>query len=479
VITVTAAAAGVKNAQASVLHSLYGVGTDITVTKAPTTGSTAGGGFGFSFKQSVGTSSRPKAGSTIDDNTLASDFTLSSITAADVTSISKLDNVAAAAGGLTLTDRTVTGTVPSFNEGSGGGGGGGFTGGGTSSFKTNSFVVSGVDLANGELGPLSTGTISSGRTFTSADATKDVALVDSSYATTNKLKVGSTIDIGNSKAAATKFTVVGIVAEPAGDDSTNVYIPLTVAQSLSGLKNDVNTIYVSATSGSDITSVANAITKSVPGVTITDQDTLASQVTGSISSASSLANNLGKWLAIAVLIAAFLLASLLTMSAVSRRIREFGTLKALGWKSRRVVFQVMGESIAIGIVGGAIGVGLGFLGAAAVGHFAHPLTASLGGSTTGSATPGGARAFTGGGGGGFGGAGGTGGTGGAGGFRGGFTHAAANAVPTVTEHLTAPVTLEAVLAAVILAVLGGLIAGSFGGWRAARLRPAAALSKVA
>ena len=188
------------------------------------------------------------------------------------------------------------------------------------------------------------------------------------------------------------------MTEPAGDDSTNVYIPLTVAQSLSGLKNDVNTIYVAATSGSDITSVANAITKSVPGVTITDQDTLASQVTGSISSASSLANNLGKWLAIAVLIAAFLLASLLTMSAVSRRIREFGTLKALGWKSRRVVFQVMGESIAIGIVGGAIGVGLGFLGAAAVGHFAHPLTASLGTATTGSATPGGARAFTGGGG---------------------------------------------------------------------------------
>ena len=486
VITVTAAAAGVKNAQASVLHSLYGVGTDITVTKAPTTSSTAGGGFGFSFRQSVGSASRPKAGSTINDNTLTSDFTLSSITAADVTSISKLDNVAAAAGGLTLTDRTVTGTVPSFNTGSTGGGGGfgggsgggtagGFTGGGTSSFKTNSFVVSGVDLDNGELGPLSTGTISSGRTFTAADSTKDVALVDSSYATTEKLKVGSTIDIGNSKAAATKFTVVGIVTEPAGDDSTNVYIPLTTAQALSGLKNDVNTIYVSATSGSDITSVANAIKSSVSGVTITDQDTLASQVTGSISSASSLANNLGKWLAIAVLIAAFLLASLLTMSAVSRRIREFGTLKALGWKSRRVVFQVMGESIAIGIIGGAIGVGLGFLGAAAVGHFAHPLTASLG-STTSSATPGGARTFTGGGG--FPG-GGTGGTGGAGGFTGGFSHAAANTVPTVTEHLTAPVTLEAVLAAVILAVLGGLIAGSFGGWRAARLRPAAALSKVA
>ena len=46
-------------------------------------------------------------------------------------------------------------------------------------------------------------------------------------------------------------------------------------------------------------------------------------------------------------------------------------------------------------------------------------------------------------------------------------------------HLTAPVTIAAIVLAVGLAVLGGLIAGAFGGWRAARLRPAAALSKVA
>ena len=496
VITVTAASAGVKNAQASVLHSLYGVGTDITVTKTPTTGAAGGGGFGFSFRQSTGTTARPKAGSKINDNTLTSDVTLASIGSSDVTTISKLSNVAAAAGALTLTDRTVTGTVPAFNTSGGassgrgfgggggtggggaGGGGGGFTGGGTSTFNTNSFVVNGVDIANGELGSLSNGKISSGRTFAAADATKDVALVDSSYATTNKLKVGDTIAVGNSKGAATNFTIVGIVTEPAGDAPADLYIPLGVAQTLANLKNDVNTIYVSATSGAQITAVANDITKTVPGTTITDQDTLASQVTGSISSAASLANNLGKWLAIAVLVAAFLLATLLTMSAVTRRVREFGTLKALGWKSSRVVGQVLGESIAIGIVGGAIGVGLGFVGAALVGKFAPPLNADLAGATTGSATPGGARAFTGGSGFG-GGAGGTGGTGGTGGFRGGFTHAAANAVPTVTEHLTAPVTLEAVLAAVILAVLGGLIAGSFGGWRAARQRPAAALAKVA
>src|SRR5690242_13185444 len=268
VITVTAASAGVKNAQSSVLHSLYGVGTDITVTKAPAASGNGGnGGFGFSFRQNVGTNKRPAAGSKINQNTLTTDFTLSSISSTAVATVSKLPNVAAAAGGLTLTDRTVTGTVPAFNTnggnsggggfgGGGGGGGGGFTGGGKSTFNTNSFTVNGVDIANGELGPLSTGKVSSGRTFTAADSAKDVALVEASYATTNKLKVGSTIAVGNSKAAATNFTVIGIVTEPAGNSPADVFIPLGVAQTLANMKNDVNTIYVAATSGDQISGVA-------------------------------------------------------------------------------------------------------------------------------------------------------------------------------------------------------------------------------
>jgi ABC-type antimicrobial peptide transport system permease subunit len=458
------------------------VGTDITVTKTPTAGSGGAQSFGFGFR--TGTTTRPAAGTKIDTESLRSTG-LGTIASASVTSITKIKNVAAAAGGLELTDTKITGTIPAINSsggsgsasgggGFGGGGGGGEGGGGgggqsfRSSFTPTTFTVDGVDIANGELGPLSTGKLSSGTTFTSADTTAHVALVDSDYATSNKIKVGSTATIDK-----TSFKVIGIVTAPSGDTPPDYYIPLTVAQTLAAMKNDVNEVYVAATNGQDITTVASSISKAVPGSTVTDQDSLASQVTGSISSASSLANNLGKWLAIAVLIAAFLLASLLTMSAVSRRIREFGTLKALGWKSRRVIGQVMGESIAIGIVGGVVGVGLGFLGAFAVGKFAPSLSASVGSGATGTATPGGARQF--GGGGGFGGGAG-GGTGG--GFRGGFA-SAAKAADTVAVHLSAPVTVTAVVAAVVLAILGGLIAGSFGGWRAARLRPADALSKVA
>jgi len=484
VITVTSAAAGVKDAQGTVLKALYGVGTDMTVTKTPTAGSFTPGSFGFGFE--AGTTKRPAPGTKINDSTLGSVPTLASMNSSSVSTVAGLHDVAAAAGGLTLNDRTISGTVPAINFSGGGGfgGGGGGAGGGSgngsgrspfqrfrAAFTTNTFSVAGVDLTAGELGPLSSGKLSSGRTFATADANSDVAVVDSSYAAQNKLKVGSTIAVGNSSGTTTNFTVIGIVSEPAGDNPSDVYVPLAVAQKLANMKDDVNTIYVAATSSSAISGVSGEISKALPSDTVTTSSDLASEVTGSLSSASSLANNLGKWLAIAVLIAAFLLASLLTLAAVSRRVREFGTLKAIGWRSRRIVGQVMGESVTLGLIGGVIGVGLGLLGAELVTKLSHPLSATVG-QTTGSATPGGARQF------GFGGTGG-GFPGGGGGAGGGGFRAANAANHTVTVHLSSSVSSEVILLAVLLAVAGGIIAGMFGGWRAARLRPADALSKVA
>jgi ABC-type antimicrobial peptide transport system permease subunit len=475
VITVTAAAAGVKNAQDTVLKALYGVGTDVTVTKTPTAGSFTPGSFGFGFR--AGTTKRPAAGTKINTSTLGGSATLASMSTSSVSTVAGLHEVAAAAGGLTLSDRTLSGTVPAINVNGGGGGSGSSTGQNfRANFTTNSFTVNGVDLGAGELGPLSSGKLSAGRTFTAADASSDVAMVDANYATQNKLAVGSAIAIGNSAGATTNFKVIGIVSEPAGDNPSDVYIPLAVAQKLANMKNDVNTIYVAASSSSAIGTVSGEISQALPSTTVTTSADLANEVTGSLSSASSLANNLGRWLAIAVLAAAFLLASLLTMAAVARRVREFGTLKALGWKSRRIVGQVMGEAVAMGVIGGAVGVGLGLAGAELVTKLSSKLTAVVG-QTTGSATPGGARQF------GFGGARGAAGFpgGGGGGGGGGFAvFRNANATAhTVAVHLAASVSTGVIVLAVLLAVAGGIIAGAFGRWRAARLRPADALSKVA
>jgi ABC-type antimicrobial peptide transport system permease subunit len=470
VITVTALSAGVRNAQGTILHSLYGQDTDITVTKAPKLGSFfAGGGARFRFGGSSGT--RPKAGTKVTIDNLTSTG-LGTLTSANVASAARLSNVAAAAGGLTLTDTKDSITIPSTSGGNGGFGG---FGGGTGTFHPpTSMSVDGVELSGdaAALGPLSTAKLASGRTLASADANANLALLNSDYARSNKLSVGSTVTI-----AKTSFKVVGLVEQSANSNPPDAYIPLARAQALGtaagkSLKGDVNTIYVGANSAQNITTVSRELSTLLPGSTVTNQNDLAKQLTGSVTSASNLASNLGKWLAIAVLAAAFLLASLLTTSAVSRRVREFGTLKALGWTSRRVVGQVVGEAITIGVIGGAIGVGLGFLGSALVGHFSGSLTAAVG-PTTGSATPGGARTFTGGGfpggGGGF--------PGGGGGFN-RFRSALANSTPTVHVHLSPAVSVSAIVLAVALAIAGGLIAGGFGGWRAARLRPAAALARV-
>jgi ABC-type lipoprotein release transport system permease subunit len=474
VITVTAASAGVAQAQGKVLHSLYGVGTDITVTKAPAANS--GGPFGFRVRGGGGTGTgarptRPAPGTKFSRSVLLN-RALGPISSSSVTSISGLHGVAAAGGALALTDLSISGTVPNVQAGGGGfgggGGGGGAGGGGSaSSFRTNTFTVNGTQIAAGEVGPLSSGKITSGRTFTTADASSNVAVIDSSYAKQNKLTTSSKISVGG-----TSFKVVGIVKQPQGGSPANVYIPLGRAQALASMKNQVNTIYVAASSSTMISTVSKEITRVTPKATVTTSSDLAKEVTGSLASASSLARNLGKWLAIAVLAAAFLLASLLTISAVSRRVREFGTLKALGWRSRRIVGQVLGESVTIGIIGGLGGIVLGFAGAALVSRLAPPLTATTG-LATGSATPGGARAFAGGGP-----PGGGGGFGGGGGGGGGFRRLAADATGAVTVHLSAQVTLAAVALAVILAIAGGLIAGGFGGWRAARLRPADALARV-
>ena len=441
VVTVTAASAGVRKAQSDVLRSLYGVGTDITVTgkapkpRLPTSGPGKGG---QTFEVGPGGAQvctngkcHNAAGQTIDhlDSGSYSPFSQSKVAA-----VAKLKHVKAVAGALVLSDTSIT--IPKHFGQPGG------------SLPTpNSFNVQGVDTGQRSLGPLSAGTVTAGRSLKGADAASDVAVVDSGYAKSNKLKVGSTVKI-----IGHRFTVIGIVAQPQSGSPPQVYIPLARAQALGkaagkSLKNDVNTIYVSASGAADIPAVQAEIKRLLPGDMVTSASSLASQVTGSLSGTARLANDLGRWLSIVVLIAAFAVASLLTLAAVARRVREFGTLKALGWRSRQIITQVMGESLVLGVVGGAAGVGLGFAGAAIINAIAPSLSATLT-QPTGlhMMTPNGAISPT-------------------------TSH-------TVSVPMYASVGVTAIGVAVVLALAGGLLAGAFGSWRIGRLRPADAIAKV-
>jgi ABC-type antimicrobial peptide transport system permease subunit len=307
--------------------------------------------------------------------------------------------------------------------------------------KVTTYSISGVDVTNTAVGAITPSQVTSGRYFTAAETDSKVAIVDAGYAKQHRLKVGSTISIDGAK-----YSVIGIAKSAPGGQGANVYIPLARAQKLAGLTGKVNRIYVKASSASAIVAVKSEIQKALPKATVTTADDLAAQVSGSLSSASSLAGNLGTWLSIAALIAAFAVASLLTMSAVGRRIREFGTLKALGWRSRRVVGQVIGEAVVQGTFGGVLGIGVGVGGAFLVSKLAPALKATVGATGASGAGP--------------------------------VGQALASASNTVTVPLTAPLSASLFALAIGLALAGGLLAGSLGGWRAARLRPAEALRRV-
>ncbi|MFD3911482.1 ABC transporter permease [Streptomyces sp. NPDC058603] len=455
VIVVSSVSSGMSQAQDKVLQSLYGLGTDMTVTKAaapPGEGDT--NRRRFEFDADGDTEAEQSS-----DRVMVQGFqTLASST---VTEVGGQNGVDAAVGGLSLTVLKVNGEFKPgeiappqggdrTGQGGAGGSGGGQVRGGGAAFDVNSYSVFGTDVAAPALGPLTSSKITAGRTFKSTETDTAVAVVDSAYAKEKSLAVGKTVTI-----SGTTFSIVGVATADSGDSAANLYIPLKKAQTLADSKDKVTTVYVKAADSQQIDSVKSAIQKNIPDTTVTTSADLAGTVSGSLSTASDLATTVGTWLSVAVLIAAFLVAGLLTSSAVSRRVREFGTLKALGWKSGRVTRQVVGEALVNGLLGGALGIALGLGGAYLVTAISPTLTAQLG-ATGGQ------------GGGGFAG-------GGPGGGGGPVRQTASKALDIA---LTAPVSVSTIGIAVGLAVAGGLIAGGFGGWRASRLRPADALRRV-
>jgi putative ABC transport system permease protein len=434
VITVTALSSGARAAQGKVLGALFGVGTDITVTTA--TAPASGGMAQITpepYVQHSDTLSSPTQGT---------------MSASAVGAIARLREVSAAAGGLVLTE--IKTTIPADNAPP------------PTGFQPPVQVsVTGVDPGHGALGPLAAARLASGRAFTASQPDAHVAVADAAYAAAHGLRLGSAVTI-----AGARFTVTGIVRQAAGSNAPQLYIPLARAQALSGLGGKVNTVYVQAVSAADVAAVTGEISRLLPSATVTNSASLANSVAGSLKTTAQLASSLGTWLAGLALLGSVAVASLLTVAAVGRRVREFGTLKALGWRSGRITAQVMGETLAMGIAGAAAGVALGLGGAAAAAAAAPKLTATVQTSNTGQ--------------GGFGG----GLSAGGGIFHGtvgGPVQAFANpnATHTVAVPFTAPVTVGAIVVAVTLAIAAALIAGASGGWRISQLRPAQALARVA
>lgn len=308
---------------------------------------------------------------------------------------------------------------------------------------STSYTAAGVDPARPDAGLVTREQLVAGR-WISKDAPTEV-LVATGYANKNGLKIGSTIPI-NGKT----FTVVGLVNPTLTGSTADIYFPLATLQEMAGKQGRVTQVLVKVDDASKVDAVAKEIQKALPGAQVVTTKSLADQVTGSLKDAKNLAGRLGAALGVIVLVGAFAIAMLLTLSSIAKRVREIGTLRAIGWSKGRVVRQILGETVGIGVLGGILGIGLGFVAAWAVGQFSPELTASSVG------VPGFAGSS----------------------FSQLFGQAAEAVAKTSTIELTAPVRPMTLVLGVAFAVVGGILAGAAGGWRAARLAPAEALRTI-
>lgn len=447
VVTVNALSNGLDRAQDAVLRPLTGVGTDLSVTRPIAIPSGGQGGFRqLSAKEReqleqengdarVGLQNLGEPGSHFSRDSFVSTAQLS-FPASEVKKIARLAGVQDAAGSLTLSSIHLEGTVP--EQAPQAGPVGPPAQGGPRNLDLRSLSVTGVDESKPALATVTPGQLTRGRWLSAGSARE--AILNVAYARRQGLGLGDTITLGGKK-----FTVVGLAQTPLGGQSSDVYVKLAQLQKLSGRAGRVNTVQVRAESSDVVSSVASAIEDSLAGAQATTAEDLAARVSGSLVDAKNLTSRLGGALAIVGLLAAFLIASLLTLASVTKRVRELGTLKAIGWPRRRVVGQVAGESLLQGLLGGVLGIVVGLGGAALVDTFAPDLKATVAQTA--------ARTF------------------------GPFGQGAVTPGST-TVDLSAPVSLGLIALAVALALLGGLLAGAAGGLRAARLRPADALRHI-
>jgi putative ABC transport system permease protein len=439
VVTVSALSAGLDKAQEKVLEPLTGVGTDLSVTRPVKPGSAPEGGARFGLRN------RAQPGEKFEDDRFASGQ--QSFGAGAPQKIAAMDGAADAAAGLTMTSLHISGTVPDepVQPGQGPPADGGA---GPNNIDVESLTVTGVDTAKEGLGAIAPGQITKGDWFSSGSARQ--AVLNTSYAKREGKGVGDTVSLGGKD-----FKVVGLAQTPIGGQASDVYTPLRALQSVSDNKGKANVIYARAVDADAVAGLEKQIEASIDGAEVTTASDLADRVGGSLVDAKDVAGKLGTALTVVALAAAVLIAILLTLSSVAKRVRELGTLKAIGWPQRRVVGQVTGESLLQGALGGVVGAVLGIAGAAIITAIGPELTAKVAQAAT--QAPAGPR--------------------GGPGFAAVFGQGQVSSGST-SVVLEAPVDVGLIVLAISLALLGGLLAGAAGGLRTARLRPADALRHI-
>jgi putative ABC transport system permease protein len=184
---------------------------------------------------------------------------------------------------------------------------------------------------------------------------------------------GDTFQIGSQTATVTEVLAGKQLADLNGGHY--VLAPLALAQSIAGRQGQLDSILITTKPGADLAHVRAAVTAAVNGRAIVADPSMRAARAGDGVKMMNYMALMGA--GVALVVGAFLIYTTVTMAITQRR-PVISMLRAIGARRVTIVRDMLAEAAILGVIGGAVGSGLGILmGRMAIGRLPPALTQGL------------------------------------------------------------------------------------------------------
>ena len=268
-----------------------------------------------------------------------------------VTDLLNISGVKETAGTLRATNTSTSGSSTADVSGSSTGTGTTDTSSGQGSF--GGFSVTGMDPDKLSL----TGIEDVDGALYSNESTNEV-IIGKTTSTNLDKNVGDTINLFGKD-----FTITGIYETGNFMTDAGAFMSLSTLQNLTNNDNQVSSIAVKIDENANATEVSEAIETAYPNeLSTTTAASMASRMNTALNTIDT-----ANWAIslLAIIIGGVGVVNTMVMS-VFERTREIGVLKAVGWKEKRILGMILGESVVLTLIAAVVGTIVAVIGVVAL-----------------------------------------------------------------------------------------------------------------
>jgi putative ABC transport system permease protein len=153
------------------------------------------------------------------------------------------------------------------------------------------------------------------------------------------------------------LTIIGVYETGVSVTDRGIYVPISVAQNLTGSYGKVTSILVKADDPNNAATVSSEIITLFPETRVVAMSTITERTSQLLNTVAVFLGALG---IVALVAGSFGVINTMLISVVERT-REIGTMKAIGAKNSTVLKVFISEALLLGCLGGIVGVVIGGL----------------------------------------------------------------------------------------------------------------------